>query len=359
MSTVLTASNLVSWINQLNFNQVFNYVNPGNKNLIKIESVTLPEGPIFFKRWDCEKGSEKTAKVETISIEMLWRVANSFRENIPINFDRVLGASYNTRSVLEALLAHTPVFYWCKPGRFETKGSVTVTKKGHKHLIWKQDQPHQNGIMQEAEVSGVVVEVPIHDAYLPEINLIDLPMQDDLPISNTDRKHCFMQVALYRIGRQLGYRTWIAQNDKGIIHEDKRIVEHDGVIETIGEERVLMAYAEAQKRARFIDCIWFQNGKLMPAVIEVEHSTGVTSGLDRMRSLQNEIPGIKTRYVIVAPDEDRGKVINEANKAHYKDLDTRFFSYSAVEELLALCERRRIQGVTEKFLDCYMEQVVH
>jgi type II restriction enzyme len=42
---------------------------------------------------------------------MLWRLANAIQEDAPINLDRVLGASYNSRSVIESLLAHTPQFY--------------------------------------------------------------------------------------------------------------------------------------------------------------------------------------------------------------------------------------------------------
>lgn len=353
----LTASNLVYSIKQLNSNQHFNYVNPRTKNLIKIVHITLPEGPIQIKRWNKEKGSEASAKIESISSEMLWRIANAFSENVPVNFDRVLGASYNTRSVLEALLAHTPQFYFCHPGRFESKGDISSTKKGHKHLLWKPNSPHENGVMREAKVNIIVSELPHSDLHYNGIELIDLPQQDNLAVS-TDRRHCFMQVALYEIGKHLGYRTWIAQNDRGIIYENRRIIEHECVVNKLESENMLMAYAEARKRAKYIDCIWFKNGKLMPAVLEVEHSTGITSGLDRMKSLQNEIPSILTKYVIVAPDEDRKKVLNEANKEHYKSLDTRFFAYTAVEELLALCHKRKITGITDQFLDCYMERMV-
>lgn len=51
----------------------------------------------------------------------------------------------------------------------------------------------------------------------------------------------------------------------------------------------------------------------------------------------------------------REKVAREAEKPRFRDLDTRFFPYSAVEELFAICERRKLRGVTEEFLDCYME----
>lgn len=45
----LTASNLVAFINQLDKNQTYNYINPKTKGLIKIESVESPEGPIRIK----------------------------------------------------------------------------------------------------------------------------------------------------------------------------------------------------------------------------------------------------------------------------------------------------------------------
>ena len=79
--------------------------------------------------------------------------------------------------------------------------------------------------------------------------------------------------------------------------------------------------------AKFIDCIWFQNLRFMPDVMEVEHITGVTSGLTRMKGLYDIIPSINTRYVIVAPD-DRDKVIDEANRKQIKCLDTRNSSKS-------------------------------
>lgn len=35
-----------------------------------------------------------------------------------------------------------------------------------------------------------------------------------------------------------------------------------------------------------------------------------------------------------------------------------FFPYSAIEELYALCQRRKIRGVSKEFLDCYMEKTL-
>lgn len=354
----LSASNLVASINQLDKNQAYNYVNPKTKGLIKIEGVDLPEGPIRIKRWNPSKGEIRADKnIETISSELIWRIANAFNPNQPINFDRVLGGSYNTRSVFEALLAHTPEFYYCYPGRIENKGSQSSVKHGHKHIIWQPDSPHKLGILQKAETDVVISEMPALDAFYKSLILPKSLEQEKIDI-DIQRRHAQIQIALYFIGRQLNYRTWIAQNDKGILYQNKRLDEYEGVISSLKDEQLMSSFDEAVQAALLIDCIWFKNGKLMPAVMEIEHSTGVTSGLTRMKNFQDKFPPYPTRYVIVAPDELRDKVIKEANKPQFKDLDTRYFTYSAVEELYSLCQRRKIKGITEDFLDCFMEKIL-
>ncbi len=355
----LTASNIVSFINQLDKNVAYEYINPKTKGLIQITGVDMPEGPIRIKRWNPGNGESASSKrEESISSELIWRVANAFVPGQPINIDRVLGASYNTRSVLESLIAHTPQFYFAYPGRIENKGGISAIQRGHKHLMWMPDVPHRPGVLQEMKTEIVISEMPHIDAFYESLVLPDTMPAADFNI-DIQRRHAQIQIALYFIGKQLGFRTWIAQNDKGIIYDNKRLGEYEGVIPSLKDEKLLSAYDEAVRAALLIDCIWFKNGKLMPAVMEVEHSTGVTSGLSRMKNFQDKFPPFPTRYVIVAPDEDRDKVIKEANKPQFHSLDTRFFPYSAVEEFYALCQRRKLRGVTEEFLDCYMEPVLN
>ena len=61
---------------------------------------------------------------------------------------------------------------------------------------------------------------------------------------------------------------------------------------------------------------------------------------------------------IVAPDEDRVKVLRKAQVEQFSELKTKFFPYSAVMELYSICERRKLRGVTDEFLDCFMEDCV-
>ena len=250
----LTAGNIVAFINQLNHNNSFNYINPKTKGLIKIVSIDLPEGPIRIKRWNPSKGEiESQKKIESISPEFIWRIANSFSEDQPINFERIVGGSYNTRSVLEALLAHTPQFYYCYPGRIEDTGGKTSIKKGHKHLLWLPNKPHENDLAIEVKTERVVSEIPsidiVYDSLVLPENKPDINLGIDIK-----RRHAQIQIALYFIGRQLNFNTWIAQNDKGIVYQNRKLGEYEGVIYSLNDVDQIKSFSGPGSREILFKC---------------------------------------------------------------------------------------------------------
>lgn len=291
---------------------------------------------------------------------MIRRVANAISPGMPINIDRILGASYNTRSALETLLAHTPQFKYCYPGRIEIGESSTQIKEGHKHLLWLPEEPHALGVIEKKDVQGMTIsEIPSREAIYEALTLPGELVEDSSAIGflppEIQRRHAQIQIALLEIGKQLGFKTWIAQNDKGILYKGKKLGETEGVLPRLSDLPQISAYSEAVKAALLIDVVWFRNAKFIPAVIEIEHTTGVTSGLTRMKTFQDSIPPFPIRWVIAASDEDREKVMTEANKPQFKSLNAQFFPYSSIEELYSLCQRRNIKGVNEEFLDSFME----
>ena len=288
---------------------------------------------------------------------MIRRVAHAVSLGVPINIDRILGASYNTRSALEALMAYTPQFQYCYPGRIEFGESSTAIKKGHKHLTWLPNEPHQPGIMVKRDVKDMTIsEIPSRDAVYEALVLPAEAVPAEAPVPpEVQRRHAQIQIALVEIGKQLGFKTWVAQNDKGIMYKGKKLGEMDGVIVRLEDVQLLQAYNDAVKAALLIDVVWFRNTKFMPAVIEIEHTTGVRSGLTRMQNFKDRIPQYQTRWVIAAADEDRDKVMQECNLPQFGGLKPQFFPYSAVDELYSLCQRRKIKGVNDEFLDCFME----
>ena len=353
----ITASDFVHAIGRLPKNRSYNYINPKTRTKIIVVDVGYPEGPIRIKRYNPSSGKGiDEAKEDSISYEMLWRVANAFIPNYPLQIDRILGASYNTRAALETLLAHTPEFYFCYPGRIEIIKSSSKIKQGHKHLMWCPDNPHEEGIMLETKTGIVISEIPSNELIYDSLMLPE-PIENEFDIE-IKRRHAQIQLALLMIGKQLGSLVWVAQNDKNIEYKGEKIGEMEGVIPSLGNLKLLSAYSTAQRAALLIDVIWFRNNRFMPAVFEIEHTTGVTSGLSRMKYFQDAIPPIETRWVIVAPDEMRDKVFTEANKSQFKSLNADFFSYSGVEELYSLCQRRKIKGVTDEFLNSFMEPCI-
>lgn len=350
----LTATDLVRAINLLPRNQRYHYVNPRTPTQIAIQDIVLPEGPIVIRRWSPSRGIGTTrARGEPISTEMIARVAQAFTPYHPINFDRLLAASYNTRSALEALLAHTPEFYTCYPGRVDSYSGKVV--RGHKHLMWCPDTPHPSGEIQPMDTDIVISEVTFEVSDV--LHVPDNVLSGEIDIE-TARQHVRIQIALILIGEQLGYRTWIALNDRGIVYNGRALAEMSSVVKSLQDEPLFASYADAVHAARLIDCIWFKNRRFMPAVMEVEHTTGVTDGLTRMQGLYETMPPIETRYVIVAADELRPSVVEKANRPQFRDLRARFLPYSAVEELYFLFNRRKPKGISQEFLDAYMESVV-
>jgi len=107
-----------------------------------------------------------------------------------------------------------------------------------------------------------------------------------------------------------------------------------------------------------IDCIWIKNDSSIPAIIEIVNPKNIIRSLTKFKLFKEKSPLLFTRYSIVAPNWSRDKVLKEARKPEFKDLNTKYFSYSSVEELYYLCKRRKIEGVTEEFLDCFMEPIL-
>jgi type II restriction enzyme len=352
----VTAANLVHAIGKLPRDIHYQYADASTPTKLIIERVEYPEGPIIVKRYGTKKNPNFTdAKAVSLSTSMIWRLANAIIPGKPINLERVFGSSYNSRSALEALLLHTPEFYTCKLDRLEQTGTTKKVKPGHKHMLYLPDEPHENGVMGRKEVDMQVSEVTV-DVIYEGVTLEAAQVEAGLDIEQ-QRRHAQIQIALVLIGQQLGFRTWVAANDRSIEYAGRRIAEMESVIDSLTSEKVLSAYPEASHAARLIDCIWFRNGRLMPAVMEVEHSTGVTSGLTRMKGFYDIGPALRdVRWTIVAPDDLRDKVIQQANLEQFRPMDVRFFPYSAVEELYSLCQRRKPRGITDEFLDCYMER---
>ena len=252
----VTVQNLVHSISQLNRNVDYNYASDRTRTRVRIHDVAMPNGPITIKRYNPTKGERLAdATPETISTNMLARLAAAISERTPINVDRLFGGSYNTRSALEALVANTPNFWICYPGRLEYEGGKPVVKRGHKHII-QLAEAHPQGEIRETEVDMVISESLIpKDVVYEGLDLANGVLEEGMDI-DVARRHAQIQVALLKIGRQLSLDTWIAQNDHGIIYDGRRLIEQPGTIQRLADQRILSAFPDAAHAARLIDVMW-------------------------------------------------------------------------------------------------------
>ena len=350
MTRVFTAGDICRSIAALDRNRLYGYLNERTHGEIQVVSVETPEGPIKIRR---RKIGGTWGSVESISPQMMWRIANALGTGMPVNVDRVLGASYNTRSVLESLLAHTPEIFTCLPGRLENIGGNVSVKRGHKHILFDPAHPHRLGetCFRDLGENCVISETPTAETMY---DVAPPPARGDLP-PEIARRHSQIQVALAEVGRSLDLRTWVAVEDHGIVHDGRNIMEFPYIVQTLESERVLSNFPEAVDVGRHIDCLQFNGG--LPFAFEVEHTTGVTSGLARMLAFHEKAPHLSTRFVIVAPDEDRSLVMERANHWQYREIDPLYLPYSNVEELYSFSRRHNgvIRGVTKHFFYNFME----
>jgi type II restriction enzyme len=354
----MLARDLVKAINDLPRNREYHYVDAKNPGRIVLDEIRLPEGPIFFRRYNPKKGQALAKKRrESISTNLLWRVANAIEPNVPVNIDRGVAASYNSRSVLEALLASTPQFHMCKPDRITVLESTQDIRKGHKHLIWKPDAPHAAGDISWIDTGLVISERRIETVYKPVEVATRTIREGETP--EQSRRHVQIQYLLIEIAKAFGYRPFIARPDQTITYGTKKLGELDGMIADLRNEPLLSNFSEAASAGNFIDCIWFERDRNIPAAFEIEHSTGVTSGLTRLNKFRDLSPahGKGTRYIIVAPDEARADVNAKASADMFEDLGPFYFPYSAVEELHSLSQRRKIRGINDSFLESFLEKL--
>jgi len=352
---ILTASDICRAIDALPKNKLYGYVNPNTHGEIKIISVGLPEGPILFKRRKI-KGEGDWSKQESISANMLWRITNALNSKIPVNIDRIFAGSYNTRSVLEALLAYTPEIYICKPGRQEIIGNKVEIKPGHKHILWREDELHTLGNIEKLDLNDdyVVSERPSYDMAYD----VTPPVRTGMGI-DISRRHSQIQVALAEIAYALGMKAWISVQDQSIIHNRRKIIEYEFVINDLNKEKAISNFPSAIAVAKNIDCIYFSDSGIPLFAFEVEHTTGVMSGLDRMLQFKTEADHLNTKYVIVAPDSDRQNVLKKASREQFSDLKPLYFPYTYVEELYSFISRYkgRIKGIKREFLETFMEEI--
>lgn len=137
---VLTLDYFLDLIDRLPKGVNFDYVKAG-RNKIRLDYVNHTDKFIEATKVDTEKGIERSANITTDNLQTF---VDKVRENRPLHIESVWNGSGSARSAWEGLFAHTSEFY-------------IYFSNGKKHLVWIPSHPHKSG--QITPLSKELLEV--------------------------------------------------------------------------------------------------------------------------------------------------------------------------------------------------------
>lgn len=351
----LTPNSIIQEIKKLGFKRPYKYFKTDSYlEILDIEGV---EGPIEINRWRKPNG-ETVKSSARISVNQIGTVAAVFsgKPNYPIHFDRLFSAGGNSRSAIETLMALTPNFFYCYP--LKTNPYTGQNENKLKHLMWCPNKSHELGKFSEIEYEQIITEIELGVDY-EDIGFSNADSESEFESIAARTTHTQMQVALIELGNAMNLNSWVAKNDQSITVGDQKMCDLPGVINDLTEVEILYN-KEIKNNANLIDCIWFsRDNRFIPAVFEVEHSTGVTSGLTRMSKFFESIPSLRTDFVVVAPNLLRNKVVTEINQEVFAKIKASYLPYSTLRELYGLIKRYPLSGkLNQAFLNPFLQDVV-
>lgn len=148
-----------------------------------------------------------------------------------------------------------------------------------------------------------------------------------LAASENDHTHTQVQGWLRDLGLALGFKVWIANNDKGRAYGDGRL--GDGCVTELPAP---VRASGALDMVALIDVLWLDaaSGNISMA-FEVEHSTSIYSGIVRMLDLALGVPEHEgATFFLVAPDSREADVRSQFARPAFsrvKELNVRYIGY--------------------------------
>lgn len=147
-----------------------------------------------------------------------------------------------------------------------------------------------------------------------------------------DTGHGTVQLQLALLARNAGLDVWIARNDRSRQVDGHRL--GDLSVDSLPEGLP----AEVRRTIELIDVVWLQRNRYV-AAFEVEASTPMFTGLQRMGDLMAALPNMLIPLFVAAPEVKREKVFGEITRPLFRfglepplEETCRYVSFEALEE---------------------------
>ncbi|EJF09059.1 hypothetical protein O71_17226 [Pontibacter sp. BAB1700] len=168
------------------------------------------------------------------------------------------------------------------------------------------------------------------------------PTVDPAPLSRDSFR---IQALLADIGDRMGYSIWLPKNDRTRVLEIWQPKKS-----SVLNDLPLNYDLDTIRTIENIDVLWIK-GRTIVRAYEVEHTTSIYSGILRMADLMALQPNLNIKAHIVAPEERRGKVMQELSRPVFRLLlshSCSFISYNAVEDL---AKEKRLKFMTDAVIE--------
>nr|WP_026201796.1 hypothetical protein [Bradyrhizobium sp. WSM2793] len=149
---------------------------------------------------------------------------------------------------------------------------------------------------------------------------------------DSDRTHTEIQAWLRDLGLALGYKVWVAANDRGRTYNGSTL--SAGCLDCLPPSIEGLSGVDS---IRLIDILWIDpEGTRVTAAFEVEHTTSIYSGIVRMLdlALSSDLHATGGLF-LVAPDSREEEVRAQLRRPAFSrvaDLQVRFVPYGELEK---------------------------
>jgi hypothetical protein len=152
------------------------------------------------------------------------------------------------------------------------------------------------------------------------------PLKEEKSVSIVIDSHESAEYYILELGRILGYLTYTVDQSKTF--NGKKLGEA-----ALLKEIPAFAGERDLNSAREIDAIWFGDDENPKYCFEIEHTTDIVHGLNRLTQLQH----LRVKFIIAASEDRRTKFEIEMTKYPYRRMKE-WFGFISYDELAALYE---------------------
>lgn len=167
--------------------------------------------------------------------------------------------------------------------------------------------------------------------------------------------HTRTQYRLIELGSEMGFKVWLASNDRGKKWNGKIL----GNLPNMVDELPTQFDTTTNKVIELIDVLWLKTNRI-EAAFEIECTTAVYSGLLRMSDLLALQPNINIKLYIVAPEGRRAKVREEILRPTFKLREkpiSEVCGFLSIEELTEKIEGLRQLGVLGSIKPGFLDEI--